>query len=371
MSDKKPESQDDQLSQLDLEELRRRIDEIDERLVQALSDRANVVVEVGRAKRTDGTPIYAPDREKRVLERVLSLNKGPLSSRSIEAIYRELMSGSFSLELPLRIGYLGPPGTFSHAAAIRHFGSSVELVEHSAIDMVFEDVAARRVNYGLVPYENSIGGSITDTLDAFRDHDVIVYAEAQVQVDQSLLANCDQGEITAIHSKPQAFTQCRKWLLDRFPRVPLIPRASTALAVQAAAEEHGVAAVGSPFAGEIHGVNVLFERISDKPNNITRFLVISREVAKPTGQDKTSVMFTTKHEPGALVDVLLEFRKAGVNLSHIDKRPSGRENWDYTFFIDTEGHIEDDRLVQAVEGARSHCVDLRVLGSYPKSQRVL
>jgi len=212
---------------------------------------------------------------------------------------------------------------------------------------------------------------VTDTLDAFRDHDVIVYAEAQVAVDQSLLANCEPAQITAIHSKPQAFTQCRKWLLDRFPNVPLIPRASTAAAVQAAAEEVGIAAVGSPFAGEIHGVNVLFERISDKPNNITRFLVIGREEAKPTGQDKTSLMFTTKHEPGALVDVLVEFRRAGVNLSHIDKRPSGRENWDYTFFIDIEGHREDSSIQAVLEAARAHCVDLKVLGSYPRSQRVL
>ena len=371
MTAEPPEPQDDAPPELDLEELRRRIDDIDVRLVQALSDRAKVVVDVGRAKQTDGTPIYAPDREKRVLERVLALNQGPLSSRSIEAIYRELMSGSFALELPLRIGYLGPPGTFSHAAAVRQFGSSVELVEHSAIDMVFEDVAARRANYGLVPYENSIGGSITDTLDAFREHDVTVYAEAQIEIDQALLANCAPKEITSIHSKPEAFTQCRRWLLNRFPDVALVPRASTSLAVQAAASEPGVAAVGSPFAGEIHGVNLLFERISDRPNNITRFLIIGREAAKPTGEDKTSVMFTTKHEPGALVDVLLEFRNAGLNLSHIDKRPSGRENWDYTFFVDVEGHCDDATVVAALEAARTHCVELKVLGSYPRSQRVL
>ena len=175
---------------IDLESLRARIDEIDERLVATLAERARVVVEVGRTKRGDGTPIYAPDREKRVLERVLSRNSGPLSDRTVEAIYRELMSGSFSLELPLRIGFLGPPGSFSHGATAKYFGSSVELAELPAIQNVFEEVAAKRANYGLVPYENSIGGSVIDTLDAFPEYEVRVYAEALVEINQSLLANC-------------------------------------------------------------------------------------------------------------------------------------------------------------------------------------
>ena len=370
MSRDEDQSKDDDRAQ-DLDALRQEIDEIDERLVETLSRRADVVVRVGRTKQQDGTPIYAPDREKRVLERVLGRNTGPLSDRTIEAIYRELMSGSFSLELPLRIGYLGPPGSFSHAAAVRYFGSSVELAELGQIEMVFEEVASQRAHYGLVPYENSIGGSVTDALDGFRQYDVSVYAEALIEVNQSLLANCPPDEIKRIYSKPEAFSQCRHWLTQRFPGIELVPKASTSLAVESAAREEGTAAVGSPFAGEIYGVNLLFERIADKANNITRFLVLSRESARPTGEDKTSVMFTTVDEPGALVDVLVEFRRAGVNLSHIDKRPSGRENWDYTFFIDAEGHREDERVIKAIEGARKHCVDLKVLGSYPRAQRVL
>ena len=359
---------------IDLKELRSRIDTLDQALVEVLGERAKLVVEVGRTKRQDGTPIYAPDREKRVLERALQRHHeagGPLPDRTIEAIYRELMSGSFSLELPLKIGYLGPPGTFSHVAAVSHFGSSVELVELPAIDAVFEEVAAGRANYGLVPYENSVGGSVTDTLDSFREHEVTIYAEAQVEVNQSLLANCPFEEIQEIHSKPQAFTQCRRWLQDRLPNVECVPRASTALAVQAASKTPGVAAVGSPFAGELHGVNVLCERISDKANNITRFLVIARESALRTGEDRTTILFSTNDSPGALVCVLNAFRDSGVNLSHIDKRPSGRENWQYTFFIDALGHLDDDSMIQAISAASKHCVELRVLGSYPMSQRVL
>ena len=183
---------------IDLDSLRVQIDALDERLIRTLTERAEVVVQVGRTKRDDGSPIYAPDREKRVLERVLGMNNGPLSDRTVEAIYRELMSGSFSLELPLRIGYLGPPGSFSHGAAVRYFGSSVELAELGEIEQVFEEVGTKRAQYGLVPYENSIGGSVIDTLDSFPIYDVTVYAEALVEVNQSLLANCPPDEIRRI-----------------------------------------------------------------------------------------------------------------------------------------------------------------------------
>jgi chorismate mutase / prephenate dehydratase len=190
----------------DLESLRRRIDELDRRLIDVLSERARIVVEIGSTKRASGTPIYAPHREKQVIEQALASNPGPLLPRTIEAIYRELMSGSFALELPLRVGYLGPPGSFSHLAAVRHFGSSVEFDDLHEIDHVFEEVAAKRCNYGLVPYENSIGGGITDTLDAFQEHDVTIYAEALIDVAQTLLANCLPNEITRIYSKPQVFS---------------------------------------------------------------------------------------------------------------------------------------------------------------------
>ena len=357
-----------------LEQLRCRIDEIDHRLVETLGLRAQLVSLVGDAKRGDGTPIYAPDREKRVIERALELNRendGALPDRTIEGIYRELMSGSFTLERAIRIGYLGPPGTFSHVAAVRQFGSSVELVQQSDIESVFEEVEAGRVNYGLVPYENSIGGSVTDTLDAFQSHSVLVYAEALVEVRHALLANCPIDEITAVHSKPQAFTQCRKWLQGRFSAVERVDRASTAHAVEAAANTPGVAAIGSPLAGEIYGVNVLFEGISHKADNITRFLVIGSEEALRTGEDRTTIMFTTVDAPGALVEVLNCFRDAKVNLSHIDKRPSGRENWNYTFFVDALGHRSEAPMQAAVDAAKAHCVELKVLGSYPRAQRVL
>ncbi len=354
-----------------LASLRQRVDEIDRRLVAILSERARVIVEIGEAKRQGGTPIYAPHREAEVLRRVLSNNPGPLSDRTIEAIYRELMSGSFALELPLRVGFLGPPGSFSHIAAVRHFGSSVECADLNAIAGVFEEVAAGRCHYGLVPYENSIGGSIADTLEVLGTYEVNIYAEALIEVGQTLLANCAPDEIRRIYSKRQAFEQCRKVLSRRFPNIELVPMESSAAAVRRAADEPNAAAIGSALAGELYNVNPIVEHIEDNPDNVTRFLVLGKEEALPSGDDKTTVMFVTADKPGALVDVLLVLRDARINLSHIDKRPSGRTNWEYTFFIDCLGHRRDPAMQAALKEAATHCVSLKVLGSYPRARRIL
>jgi chorismate mutase/prephenate dehydratase len=281
------------------------------------------------------------------------------------------MSGSFALELPLRVGYLGPAGSFSHMAAVRQFGSSIEFDDLHTIDGVFEEVATGRVNYGLVPYENSIGGGITDTLDAFQSHDVTIYTEALIEINQCLLANCQPNEVRTIYSKPQIFDQCRRFLSMQYPQAQLVPDASSAAGVKRAAGEPHAAAIGSELAGEIYGVKCIFEKIQDKANNITRFLVIGRQAAEPSGDDKTTIMFATAHKPGALVDVLGVFRDAGINLSHIDKRPSGHVNWEYTFFIDCEGHCSEPRVARSIAGAREFCLSLKVLGSYPRAQRVL
>lgn len=369
---KKPEnSPPDAGGVLPLEELRTRIDRLDASLIELLSERASLVVEVGKAKQRENVPIYVPHREREVLRRALERNKGPLPNRTVEAIFREMMSGSFSLERPLRIGYLGPQGSFSHVAAVRHFGSSVELVDLHEIDHVFEEVASGRCHYGYVPYENSTGGGVTDTLDAFLEHQVTIYAEALLEVNQALLGHGPPDRVRRIYSKPQAFSQCRRWLARHYPNVEQMPESSTSAAVKRAAADTEAAAIGSAFAGSLYGVPVLAEKIQDKADNITRFLVIGKDAAKRTGDDKTTIMFVTSHKPGALVDVLASFRDASVNLSHIEKRPSGAKNWEYTFFVDAEGHRDDDRLKRAVDQARSHCVSLTVLGSYPRAERIL
>ena len=358
-------------NQSELDTFRKQIDELDKKLIELLSSRASIVVEIGKNKRGSNTPIYAPHRERAVLDKVLAENKGPLSDKTIEAIYRELMSGSFQLEQPLKIAHLAPNGSFSHIAAIRHFGSSVECVGVPTIERVFREVAAGHCNYGLVPYENSTSGSITDTLDAFQEHDVTIYAEALIDIRHCLLCNGPTNEITRIASKPQVITQCRKWLAAMFPNVELIETASSAQAVKLAKDDSHTAAIGSELASHEHDVEIAIENVQDRPENITRFLILAKESAQPSSEDKSTIMFTTKHEPGALVDVLAAFRDNGINLSHIDKRPSGRTNWDYTFYIDADAHKDSDDLQSAVKTANEFCKSIEVLGSYPKAGQVL
>ncbi len=362
--------------------LRDKITALDAKIVALLNERAGAVVEVGKVKRAKGLPVYTPDRESAVLSRVLALNTGPLPARTVEAIYRELMSGSFRLEHPPRIGYLGPPGSYSHVAATRHFGSSVDFEDLHTIDGVFTEVSRGHVDYGLVPIENSIGGGIVETLDAFVEHyeQVNVYAEVQLEVHHALLAACEPSEVKTICSKPEVFAQCRRWLATQYPRAELIPTVSSSAAVQRVAQEvksgggGGVgtsAAIGSLLAGERYGLPPLFENIEDRTGNVTRFFVLCRHKARPSGDDKTSMMFTTLDKPGALVGVLSVFDRAGINLTHIDKRPSGRSSWTYTFFVDACGHIDDPWFAAAVTQAKGHCQELFVLGSYPRSARIL
>jgi len=349
-----------------LDPLRLQIDQIDKQLIELLNSRARIVVQIGKLKQTQGTPIYAPDREKVILDRVRSLNRGPLSDRCLEAVYREVMSGSFALEKPLRIGFLGPEGSFSHAASVSKFGSSVDYVPLSAIPAVFEEVVRGHVDYGLVPVENSIGGGIVDTLDAFTSSSAKICAEVLLTVHHNLLAKEPWEKIEKIFSKAEVFSQCRNWLSATAKDRPTIPVDSTTVAAQMARDQSGVAAIGSKQAAELYGLHILFENIEDNPDNMTRFFVIGREAARRTGEDKTAIMFTTAHKPGALAEVLDVFKENGINLTDIEKRPSRKVNWEYYFFIDAQGHADDAGMKTAIEQAKKHCLQLTVLGSYPK-----
>ncbi|MCC7145028.1 MAG: prephenate dehydratase [Phycisphaeraceae bacterium] len=351
--------------------LRARIDQLDRQLVDLLNQRAQIVIEVGKVKQRDNTPVYAPDREQRVLDQVRSYNQGPLPDACVEAIWRELMSGSFALERPLRIGYLGPPGTFSHLAARRKFGASVEYDGVVDIPAVFEEVTRGHIDLGVVPIENSTEGGINATLDAFLDSPLRICAEVIITIHHNLLSRIPLDQIKKVYSHPQPLAQCRRWLSAQLNHVDRIATASTTRAAELAAQESEAAAIGSSLAAELYGLNILFANIEDNPNNVTRFLVISKQSPKPTGDDKTSITFTTAHKAGALSEVLDVFRDHNLNLTHIDKRPSQRVNWEYYFFIDCEGHELDPHVARAIEAARKHCLQLKVLGSFPRAKDVL
>jgi chorismate mutase/prephenate dehydratase len=354
-----------------LDSLRARIDEIDAQLVDLMNRRAQVVVQIGRLKQQHDTPVYAPDREKTVLEKVRSLNHGPLPHHSLEAVYRELMSGSFALEKPLRIGFLGPAGSFSHAAAAAKFGSSVEYVPLADIQSVFDEVVRGHTDLGLVPVQNSIVGGVVDTLDAFVASRATICAELNVAIHHNVLSRGGWEDVRRIYSKPEVFAQCRRWLTATAPQRELQPVASSSKAAELAASERGTAAIASKLAGELYGLHALFEHVEDDASNVTRFFVLGREPARRSGDDKTAIMFITGHKPGALAEVLDVFRDNGINLTDIEKRPSRRANWEYCFFIDAAGHLDDATMKKAIDEAKQHCLQLTVLGSYPRSTEVL
>ncbi|MBN1457472.1 MAG: prephenate dehydratase [Sedimentisphaerales bacterium] len=356
---------------MSLDKLRKQIDVLDSQLVEMLNERARVVVEIGKLKSESSKPVYAPDREKAVLEKIARANKGPLPNKTLIAIWRELMSGSFYLERPLRIAYLGPQGSFSHTASILKFGQSVEYEAVADIRSIFEEVSKGHCDLGVVPIENSSGGGVIESLDAFTETDVMICAEVYMPIHHNLLANCTFEEIDKVYSKPEVFAQCRKWLSATFEEAKTVAVASTAKAAQLAAEEKNAAAIGSAMAAELYGLKVLRENIEDTSNNVTRFLVLSKEDARPTGDDKTSLLFSTSHKAGALVDVLQEFRKHGLNLTNIESRPSRKREWEYYFFADFIGHKEEENVKAALEAAKQHCLQLSVLGSFPKNSTLL
>jgi chorismate mutase / prephenate dehydratase len=354
-----------------LEELRKRIDSIDMQLVKLLNERAEVVVQVGQFKNKNSGAIYAPAREKQVFEKIAKANQGPLPTKCLKAIWRELMSGSFYLEKPLRIGYLGPNGSFSHTAAILKFGQCVEYEPLTDIGSIFDEVDKGHCDLGVVPIENSTGGGVIETLDALIDSNVKVRAEVLMAIHHNLLANCGADEVIKIYSKPEVFAQCHRWLSSTFKGVETIPVASTARAAQMARDEKNAAAIGSATAAELYGLKTVFENIEDIANNVTRFLIIGREDAKPTGEDKTAILFSTAHKAGALVDVLEVFRKYDVNLTNIESRPSKKREWEYYFFMDFLGHHTEETVQAVIAEGRKHCLQLSVLGSFPRALDLL
>lgn len=352
---------------MSLSDLRKQIDQIDEKLIVLLNERADLVHEVGVIKKKEGVAIYAPEREEQLLRALEAKSKGRLPAKSIRAIYREIMSASLALEKDLAIAYLGPEATWTHQAARQKFGASVEYAAQASITEVFNVVARGKADYGVVPIENSTEGAVNHTLDVFMESDLKICAQILLKIENNLLAKIPREEIRKVYSHPQVFGQCRQWLQHNLPKADLVEVSSTTRAAEMAAKEPGAAALAGKMAAEFYGLNLLEASVQDSPNNTTRFLVIGHDTCPPTGNDKTSLMFCLQDKPGALFSVLEPFNKLGINMSKIESRPSKRKQWEYFFFVDVDGHAEDPALVKALEQLQPYCTLIKILGSYPKS----
>ncbi len=349
--------------------LRKKIDDIDAKIVRLLNERAKLSLAIGREKKKANKGIYAPHREKEVLDRIKALNKGPMTDEAFEAIYREIMSSSLALEKPLNIAYLGTEGSFTHLAANKKFGSQVTYVPCVSISDVFLKVEHGECDYGVVPIENSIEGAVTHTFDLLVDSELKICAQILLKISHNLLARTDKIDgIRRIYSNPQVFGQCRQWLLKNLPKAELIPMASTTLAAEkvASGKEKGVAAIASKMAAKVYALKIVKGNIQDQAHNTTRFLVISTQDVPPTGKDRTSILFSIKDKVGALHDMLAPFYKNKINLTKIESRPSKQKAWDYYFFVDFEGHKEDKKVKQALAQLEGMCKYLKILGSYPR-----
>jgi chorismate mutase/prephenate dehydratase len=352
-----------------LDEIRKRIDTIDKQLLDLLSQRADLVHEVGLIKKRDNLQIYAPDREEALLRKLVEMNEGRLPEKSIRSIYREIMSAALALEEDLKIAYLGPEGTWTHQAAIKKFGHSVNYTPHASFADVFDDVARRRTDYGVVPIENSTEGAVSHTLDLFVDSPLRICAQILLRIDNNLLAAISREEVRTLYSHPQVFGQCKNWILRNLPDADLVEVSSTTKAAHLAHENasEGAAALGGRLAAELAGLEVLDEAIQDRATNTTRFLVIGEKTCPPTGNDRTSILFSVHDRPGSLVAALKAFDSFEIDMSKIESRPSKQKDWEYIFYVDLAGHCENEQVSSALEELEKHCSLVKLLGSYPDS----
>jgi chorismate mutase/prephenate dehydratase len=351
--------------------IREGIDRLDRELVRILNDRLTLACEIGRLKRSAGGQIYVPEREDAVFRKVTGLNAGPIQNEALQAIYREIMSAAIALEKPLQIAYLGPEATYTHPAAIKKFGASVDYRPIATIADIFTAVEKGEEDYGIIPIENSTEGSVREALDGFVESDLKAVAQIYLEINHALISATPLEKIEKVCSKDQALAQCRAWLQRHLPHAQLVETASTAKAVETARTEPGVAAIAAELAAQARGVPVLARNIQDRNDNTTRFFVIGKKASGAVGggRDMTSLVVSLGEaaaaNSGALMRMLTPFGTRGLNLSKVESRPSKRRPWDYLFFIDVSGHYEDPAMKEAVAELRAFCPLVKWLGSYP------
>ncbi len=354
-----------------LADIRARIDELDVRLCALFSERAGLAARAAAIKHQAGeeaTHFYRAEREAQILHRVIDLNQGPLTAEQITGIYREIISACMAQEQQFTIAYLGPAGTFTQAAVLKHFGHAVKAVAMASIAQVFREVEVENCSFGVVPIENSIEGTVNHSLDMLIHSRLQICGEVELAIHQNLMSKtAELADIKKIYSHQQSLAQCRGWLDENLPGIERIALSSNAEAAKRAGEEAAAAAIGGTSAAAHYGLIVIAANIEDETDNTTRFLVLSRQQVLASGNDKTSILFSMPSAPGSLMDMLACFAGNEVNMTRIESRPSGREMWEYVFFVDVDGHREDAGVARAIAELNDAAAMMRVLGSYPKA----
>ena len=357
-----------------LAEIRQRIDEIDKSLQELISERAACAAQVAKVKQQQGETghFYRPEREAQVLRAVMERNSGPLADESIAGIFREIMAACLAHEKPLKVAFLGPEGTYTHSAAVKHFGNLIETLPVESIEEVFRVVEADAANFGVVPVENSSAGVINHTLDLFMKSSLMISSEVALRIRHNLLSKVDSlDKIDRVYAHQQSLAQCNQWLDKHLPNAERIAMSSNAQAVLQALDNDdasiGTASIGGSMAAELYNVPILAADIEDEPDNTTRFAVIGQHRSPPSGDDRTSLLVFVHNKPGSLFDLLKPLADRGISMSNIESRPSRRGVWDYVFFIDIDGHRDDDVIKQAITEIEKASAMVTVLGSYPKA----
>ena len=354
----------------ELKKLRDQIDQTDDELLALFNQRARLAKEVAELKKTEskGVEFYRPEREAQVLREIIRKNQGPLDDLEVARLFRELMSACLALEQQLHIAFLGPEATFTQAAALKHFGHSVDTRAQASIADVFREVESCSCQYGVVPVENSTEGSINQTLDLLVSSSLKICGEVELRIHHNLLSEVeDMLDIKRVYSHQQSLAQCRTWLDKNLPNAERVAISSNAEAVMKARDHKQHAAIAGTIAAEHYGLPILEVNIEDEPDNTTRFLIIGQNMAKPSGNDKSSILFANANVPGALQKSLACFANNGINMSRIESRPSRHGMWEYVFFVDVDGHVEDTMMQKVLEELKQHTLMIKVLGSYPSA----
>ena len=353
---------------LNLKDYRNQIDQVDDQILELLHRRAEIAKKVGDFKAKARTEsVYVPHREKEILARLKARNRDGFPLHALETIYTEIISACRSLEKPLCVAYLGPVGSFGHAASLRHFGASADFIPRTPQTDIFIEVEAGRADYGVVAIENSTYGSVRDVLEMFQHTQLQICAEIFLPIDHNLLSKSTKNAVSKVYSHPQPFAQCRKWLHQNLEGVRQIEVASTSEAARVAANEQGAAAIASKLAAEIYQVPIVSESIMDDPSNTTRFLVIGRQAAERSGNDRTSILFAIKDKIGALYEVLSVLERHKINMSRIESLPARTKAWEYVFFVDFDEHAEVENVRTALAEIVELCVLVKILGAYPRA----